>query len=71
MPAAAGEPGWEAPAVDLSVVYTGEAWSYARGGLRRGERYLDNLDVTPTVDAERALGWRGVTLFAYGLYNNG
>lgn len=70
-PPAAEEGGSGSPAVDLSVVYTGEVWRNARGGLRRGERYLDNLDVTLTVDAERALGWRGVTLFAYGLYNNG
>ena len=61
----------ETPAVDLSAVYTFDVWRNARGGLRRGWRYLDNLDVTLTVDAERALGWRGATLFAYGLYNNG
>ena len=61
----------EMPAVELSAVYTFDVWRNARGGLRRGWRYLDNLDVTLTVDADRALGWRGATLFAYGLYNNG
>ena len=61
----------QAAAVDLSLVYTGELWRNATGGLRRGERYLDNLDVTLTVDADRALGWKGATLFVYGLYNNG
>jgi porin len=61
----------EAAAVDLSVVYTADIWRNARGGLRKGWRYLDNLDVTLTVDAERALGWDGATLFLYGLYNNG
>lgn len=70
-PPAAQADGPASPAIDLSVVYTGEVWRNTRGGLRRGERYLDNLDLTLTVDAERALGWRGVTLFAYGLYNNG
>ena len=59
------------PAIDLAVVYTAELWRNATGGLRRGERYLDNLDVTLTVDADRALGWQGATLFVYGLYNNG
>jgi porin len=59
------------PSVDLSVVYTADVWANRRGGLRRGERYLDNLDMTLTVDAERALGWSGATLFLYGLYNNG
>jgi porin len=61
----------EAPAIDLSVVYTAEAMRNARGGLGRGTRYLDNLDVTLRIDAGRAFGWRGATLFAYGLYNNG
>lgn len=61
----------DAPVVDLSVVYTGEVWGNTRGGMHRGARYLDNLDVTLSVDADRAFGWRGVTLFAYGLYNNG
>jgi len=42
--------------------------SNVRGGVRRGSRYLDNLDVTLVVDAERAFGWGGATLFAYGLY---
>ena len=59
------------PPVDLAAVYTGEIWRNQRGGVRRGERYLDNLDITLTIDAERALGWRGATLFVYGLYNNG
>ena len=59
------------PPVNLSVVYTGEIWYNARGGIRQGWRYLDNLDLTLTVDADRALGWHGATLFVYGLYNNG
>lgn len=59
------------PPVYLSVLYTAEFWRNVNGGIRRGDRYLDNLDVTLTVDAERALGWRGATLFIYGLYNNG
>ena len=57
--------------IELSAVYTADVWSNVRGGVRRGSRYLDNLDVTLVVDAERAFGWRGATLFAYGLYNNG
>jgi porin len=71
-PAVAVDEAEEAPpAVDLSVVYTADIWRNMRGGLRRGWRYLDNLDVTLTVDAERALGWNGATIFLYGLYNNG
>jgi porin len=59
------------PAVDLLVVYTADVFGTALGGLRRGTRYFDNLDVTLSIDAERSLGWKGATLFAYGLYNNG
>ena len=59
------------PAIDLSVIYTAEVFRNTRGGLGRGTRYLDNFDMTLTVDGERALGWRGATLFADGLYNNG
>jgi len=61
----------EKPAVALSLTYTAEVFRNRRSGLDRGTRYLDNLDLTLEVDAERALGWNGVTLFAYGLYNNG
>ena len=59
------------PAVALAMLYTAELWRNQSGGIRRGDRYLDNLDVTLTVDADRALGWHGATLFLYGLYNNG
>ena len=59
------------PVVDLSVLYIGELWANTGGGIRRGERYLDNLDVTLTIDAGRLIGWHGATLFVYGLYNNG
>ena len=61
----------QVPAIDVSIAYTGEILGNTRGGVGRGARYLDNLDVTLTIDAERAFGWRGATLFAYGLYNNG
>jgi porin len=60
-----------APSVDLTVAYTGETWSLLGGGLRRGERYVDNLDVQLTVDLEKSIGWSGAKAFVYGLYNNG
>ncbi|HYX46846.1 MAG TPA: carbohydrate porin, partial [Sphingomicrobium sp.] len=58
-------------AIDTSIVYTFDVWHNASGGLRTGTRYLDNLDLTVTVDAGRAFGWHGATLFIYGLTNNG
>lgn len=65
-----GEPD-QPPAIDLSIVYTFDLWYNARGGLNRAGRYLDNLDLTLAIDAERAVGWDGATLFFNGLYNNG
>ena len=65
------EAGQEPPALDVSVLYTADVWRNARGGLRKGWRYLDNLDVTLTIDAGRAFGWENATIFLYGLYNNG
>lgn len=61
----------ETPVFDLSVVYTAEVFGNALGRVRGGTRYLDNLDMMLSIDAERAVGWKGATLFAYGLYNNG
>ncbi len=60
-----------APSVNLTLAYTGETWSLVEGGQRRGERYLDDLDVQLTVDLEQAIGWQGAKAFVYGLYNNG
>lgn len=59
------------PALTLDAVYTGEVFGNARGGLRRATRYLDNLDLQATLDADAAFGWTGATFFVYGLYNNG
>lgn len=67
----AATPAASAPAADLSVAYTFDLWTNALGGIRRGSRYLDNLDVTLTLDGAGLVGWTGATLFAHGLYNNG
>lgn len=58
-------------ATQMEAVYTGEIVSNQRGGLRRGEQYLDNVDVTLAVDGERLWGVPGLSLFAYGLHNRG
>jgi porin len=55
----------------LHAAYIGEVRQVADGGLRRGTRYLDNLDVTLTIDADRAFGRQGMTIFVHGLYGNG
>lgn len=41
------------------------------GGLRRGTRYLDNLDIVFEADLEALAGWNGAQFHVYGLYNNG
>lgn len=55
----------------LQLTYTAEVIGNAAGGLRRGARYLDNLDLVFEADLERVAGWTGAQLHLYGLYNNG
>ncbi len=57
--------------VALSVVYDGEGLVNASGGARGGAAYVGNLHLQFTVDAERLLGWRGLTLFLNGLGTHG
>lgn len=55
----------------LQLTYTGEVMGNAAGGIRRGARYLDNLDILFEADMERIAGWGGAQIHVYGLYNNG
>lgn len=55
----------------LEATYTGEVMANAAGGVRRGARYLDNLDLVLEADMGALVGWRGAELHLYGLYNNG
>lgn len=57
--------------VAAEAVYTGETWSTLSGGLHHHTRYLDNLDLTLTLDAEKLVGWKGASFFLYGLENHG
>jgi porin len=57
--------------VELSAVYDGEGLVNATGGTRTGGVYVGNLHLQLTVDAERLLGWRGLTLFLNGLVTHG
>ncbi len=67
--AEAGESGCSAWSLDAA--YTADLWRNASGGLERGNAYLDGLDLTATVDAEQAFGWKGVQLYGHVQYNNG
>ena len=55
----------------IDVTYTADLWRAARGGVRNGTRYLDNLDIVAEADLERLIGWPGAEVHVYGLYNNG
>lgn len=54
----------------FGATYTGDIWSNVSGGVRKGTRYLDNLDLTLEIDTEAAWGFGNGTVFAYGMYNN-
>lgn len=57
--------------VSVGAAYTGEGVAGLAGGIARGSVYLDNADLTITLDADEAWGWEGATLFAYVLGNHG
>lgn len=57
--------------VTVSAVYTADIRSNVDGGVKRGTRYLDNIDLQVAIDADRLIGWHGARLFAYGIYDNG
>lgn len=61
---------FDAPAYGFEAAYTADLWHNARGGVRTGTAYLDNLDLTLSVDGERAWGVRGLSAYAHVLYNN-
>lgn len=62
----------DVPARGIAVqsVYTGDLLGNVSGGLRRGARYLDTLDLTLALDGERLAGWEGVSVFVHGAYTN-
>jgi porin len=57
--------------ISLEAIYTGEVFSNLSGGLRRQTVYLDNVDLTLTLDAEKLVGWQGARFSVYGLGNQG
>ncbi len=57
--------------VSFDAVYTSDVAANLSGGVDRGVRYLDNLDLALTLDSEPLVGWSGTTVFLYGLGNQG
>lgn len=56
---------------EFEFVYSGEVMANVSGGLNRGAKYLDNVDLTMTVSLEEFIGWKGATFHVYGLGNYG
>jgi porin len=67
--------GWRKKLADLGIafefVYTGDVFGVVSGGVKHGASYLDNWDLTLTIDTEPLLGWEGGSFFVYGLGNGG
>ena len=66
--------GLEARGLTLEAVYTGEFVRNFDAGVasaRKDTIYHDNLDLTATLDTEKAGLWAGGTVFVYGLFNHG
>ncbi len=59
------------PGLGFEAVYTGEVWRNTTGGLRIGERYLDNLDLLATWNGSDRPGGGRSRAQLYVLYNNG
>lgn len=57
--------------ITFEAVYTGEITRNTSGGIRRKTEYLDNTDLTLSLDADQLFGWRGASFFIYVLGNSG
>ncbi|MDQ6967662.1 MAG: carbohydrate porin [Mariprofundaceae bacterium] len=67
-------PSMEKNGVTFEAVYTGEVVRNFDPGMVNNKKetiYLDNLDITLTIDTEKAGMWSGGTFFLYGLSNSG
>ena len=66
---ALAQPVATAPA-QVNLLYTGELWNNAAGGLRRGTTYMQNADAQLRVDTDAAFGWTGGRFWLEGFYEN-
>lgn len=57
--------------VAFEIVYTADAVANLSGGVERGARYLDNLDLILAADLDALIGWRGADFAFHAIYNNG
>jgi len=57
--------------VDFEFIYTGDVMSNISGGIQRQTDYLDNVDLTLSLDMEKLVHWKGASFFFYGIGNQG
>lgn len=62
---AAEEPADGTSAVSIEHVYTGEEFANLSGGIKKGQKYRGNFDLTVSVDTGKANMWKGGELFLY------
>ena len=60
----------QSSAAQLNLLYTGELWNEAAGGLSRGTTYMYNVDAALHLDAEKAFGWSGARFVLEGFYES-
>ena len=56
--------------ISTELVYTSDLYRNTSGGAETGSRYLQNLDLTATVDVEEMFGVGSGEIFVYVLYND-
>lgn len=61
----------EAPALTYSITYTADAVAVGGASAPNAGRVLDNLDIIADADLEKLAGWRGGSVHAYVLNNEG
>ena len=62
---------WCARGVEIDVVYTGEVFGVATGGVKRGAVFDGLLELGLAVDLEKFAGWPGASLQATAFYPHG
>lgn len=62
---------WADQGVNFEAIYTADVISNRRGGLERGTKTLDNIDLLLMLDGAKLYNRPGLTVFLYGLGNHG
>jgi porin len=57
--------------ITYAVNYIGDVLGNPVGGIQQGTHYIGRLDLELSVDMEKAIGWKGLTLFTNGYQIHG